>query len=125
MESMSKTPALNQLLMMCIGSIITVAPGRMRNAWYPNQWAEYVTPAQLKELGLEGSVMGRDSTFGVGQDLRANKPEEDEHVETEPEVIKVDMGLLSVSCIVDLLSSHYITACAEAFANTLGSLNAH
>ncbi|RDL42223.1 uncharacterized protein BP5553_02202 [Venustampulla echinocandica] len=35
------------------GTVMSVAPGVMRNQWYPRKLAEYVTDARLAELGLK------------------------------------------------------------------------
>ena len=44
-----------------VDAIIPVAPGRMRNIWFPHGRAEYVTHAQRKLV--KDSVQQRDSTF--------------------------------------------------------------
>ena len=36
-----------------LGAVIPVAPGRMRNIWYPAKLARYMTQAQLEILGKE------------------------------------------------------------------------
>jgi hypothetical protein len=75
------------------GSIIPVAGGRMRNQWFPNHLAEYVTPAQLKELG-EDAVIERDSTFGINVPMQIQQEsaiEEESHLP-----IHVDLDLFSV-----------------------------
>ncbi len=62
-----------------IGSIIPIAPGRMRNFWLPSNLAEYVTNTQLQNLGHEGVVFERDFTFGLNEN-------ENEEVEVEQEL---------------------------------------
>ncbi|KAL9120045.1 MAG: hypothetical protein Q9187_003400 [Circinaria calcarea] len=64
------------------GSIVPVAPGRMRNIWYPEGKAEYMTDTQLQEL--QDVVIERDPLFGMDQ-----APEKE-----EPSA-KVDVNLLS------------------------------
>jgi hypothetical protein len=44
----------------------------MRNIWHPSRTAEYVTDAQLKELG--GVVIERDFLFGMQEDPRDGRP---------------------------------------------------
>ena len=101
-----------------LGSILAVPAGRMRNNWYPNQIAEYVTKLQLKELGLENQVLERDPTYGNAQ-KPTEKSQEEEDLELQPESIKVDMGLLSVCVIVLIYTIHL------DHTNALDSLNAH
>ena len=49
------------------GSITPVAPGRMRNSWYPRQHAEYLST--LSDVDPKTVVAERDFTFGM-QDLK-------------------------------------------------------
>ena len=69
------------------GTIIPVAPGRMRNIWYPRQMAEYMTHSQLQDQ--PGVIAERDFTFGMEQ------PESVEE-KKEEEMISVQMKLLAV-----------------------------
>ncbi|KAL2020161.1 hypothetical protein VTK56DRAFT_8685 [Thermocarpiscus australiensis] len=47
-------------------SIFRVERGRMRNEWFPNKQAEYMTAARFCELGLSRNDIGdRDPTFGT------------------------------------------------------------
>lgn len=51
------------------GTILQIPPGLMRNDFYPRKIAEYVTAAQLHELG-EDRILERDRSFnqsGVGE----------------------------------------------------------
>lgn len=66
----------------------------MRNDWFPGRMAEYVTEAQLRELGMKGVVLERDSLFGS----RQKKPATDvaSTDKEEPSVIPVSLGLLTV-----------------------------
>ncbi|KAK1757566.1 hypothetical protein QBC47DRAFT_376380 [Echria macrotheca] len=46
-------------------AIFKVARGRMRNEWYPNNKAEYMTKTRFQELGLSRQDVGeRDPSFG-------------------------------------------------------------
>ncbi|KAL8919753.1 MAG: hypothetical protein Q9208_006619 [Pyrenodesmia sp. 3 TL-2023] len=49
------------------GSIIPIAPGRMRNIYYPQRKAEYVTASQMRTLNQKDLVIERDFNFGVEQ----------------------------------------------------------
>lgn len=49
------------------GSITPVEPGRMRNTWYPQQKAEYVTASKLQGLKPQKLEAVRDFTFGMGK----------------------------------------------------------
>ncbi|KAI9831865.1 MAG: hypothetical protein M1826_002897 [Phylliscum demangeonii] len=49
------------------GAIVPVTTGRMRNQWYPQKRAEYVTVAQLKALNLHRTTFERDFMFGMDQ----------------------------------------------------------
>lgn len=60
-----------------------VAPGRMRNIWYPEGKAEYMTDTQLQEL--KDVVIERDPLFGMDQASEKDEPS-----------AKVDVNLLSV-----------------------------
>ena len=53
--------------MVLKGSIVPVAPGRMRNIWYPANKAQYMTVPQLKEAIRQGIVIEREHTFGMEQ----------------------------------------------------------
>ena len=78
-----------------IGSIIPVAPGRMRNIWYPRQMAEYVTESQLREQRT--LVAERDVTFGMDQ-MEENTAEEER--ELEEKMIDVQMNAVDVRSTV-------------------------
>ena len=49
------------------GSITPVEPGRMRNTWYPQQKAEYVTASRLQGLKPQKMEVVRDFTFGMSK----------------------------------------------------------
>ncbi|KAL8724721.1 MAG: hypothetical protein Q9181_006701 [Wetmoreana brouardii] len=65
------------------GSIIPIAPGRMRNIYYPQRKAEYVTQAQMRTMAKSGMVIERDFTFGVEQPQSEAQPEEDKAVDVK------------------------------------------
>jgi len=59
----------------------------MRNIWYPQQMAEYMTQSQLH--ASPGIITERDFTFGIEQ------PESEKQEEKE-EMVDVQMKLLEV-----------------------------
>ena len=83
-----------------LGSIIPVVPGRMRNIWYPQQKAEYMTESKLRELNKKDLVIERDYTFGIEQ------PERSDDIEGmgASSVVDVDVKLLSV-CLFNYLDN--------------------
>ena len=44
----------------------------MRNIWYPQQKAEYMTESKLRKLNRKDLVIERDYTFGIEQPQREN-----------------------------------------------------
>lgn len=75
-----------------IGAIIPVAPGRMRNVWYPQGKAEYVTNTQLRGMNMRELVVERDFTFIPKHHTDGEIPV-DRDADT---VIDVEMKLLAV-----------------------------
>ncbi|KAI4231110.1 MAG: hypothetical protein L6R40_007849 [Gallowayella cf. fulva] len=59
------------------GSIIPIAPGRMRNIYYPQHKAEYVTEAQLWTTNRKDILAERDFAFGVPQPEVDSQPAEE------------------------------------------------
>lgn len=43
---------------------MAITAGRMRNMWYPNQIAEYMTPAEVRGVRAGKIALGRDWTYG-------------------------------------------------------------
>ena len=74
-----------------IGTVINVAPGRMRNIWLPRGFAQYVTADQLKITGEQ--AVDRDPTYGIQQTqaLIAEEPEEPEKYEERQLDIQVPL----------------------------------
>ncbi|KAI4099742.1 MAG: hypothetical protein L6R37_005811 [Teloschistes peruensis] len=72
------------------GSIIPVAPGRMRNIYYPQRKAEYVTQAQMRSMGQNDMVFERDFSFGLvkPQETASPETEEGEKPQRSAEVIE-------------------------------------
>ncbi|KAI4195440.1 MAG: hypothetical protein LQ350_007204 [Teloschistes chrysophthalmus] len=70
------------------GSIIPVAPGRMRNIYYPQSKAEYVTQAQMRSMGQKDAVFERDFSFGLVKPQEKALPEEKEEPQRSAEVIE-------------------------------------
>lgn len=83
---------------MIPGSVIPVAPGRMRNIFYPRKRAAYVTQEVLRDLKKREVVMERDFTFGM-------KNLEDEVSSVDLDAIDTPGSRLrSVNIQMDLLS---------------------
>lgn len=81
------------------GAIIPITAGRMRNEFYPRKMAEYITAAQLRELGLQDAALERDPTFGITQQqIASQKPREP----GAPITVAVD--LLKVRRSLDILA---------------------
>ncbi|KAL8765977.1 MAG: hypothetical protein Q9209_007124 [Squamulea sp. 1 TL-2023] len=59
------------------GSIIPIAPGRMRNIYYPQRKAEYVTEAQMRTSNQKDLLAERDFSFGVPQQQVEAQPVEE------------------------------------------------
>ncbi|KAL1301708.1 hypothetical protein AAFC00_005917 [Neodothiora populina] len=49
------------------GSYVPISVGQMRNAWFPQRVAEYVTDSQLKELKAKNISAERDFDFGAAK----------------------------------------------------------
>jgi hypothetical protein len=62
---------------VAIGSYTSIAPGTMRNRWFPCRIADYVTPMQLKQLVKDGVDTSRDFTFGVRVPLEETEDDQD------------------------------------------------
>lgn len=74
----------------------------MRNSFYPEKRAEYVTKAQLRELGMNKEIFERDWTFGIHQ-LDAPKTE----LADNKEPLVVDLDLLQVGlALAPLFTRH-------------------
>ncbi|KAL8667342.1 MAG: hypothetical protein Q9168_007291 [Polycauliona sp. 1 TL-2023] len=59
------------------GSIIPIAPGRMRNIYYPQHKAEYVTDAQMRTTNQKDLLTERDFSFGLAQPQPETQPTEE------------------------------------------------
>ncbi|KAL9038090.1 MAG: hypothetical protein Q9180_003343 [Flavoplaca navasiana] len=59
------------------GSMIPIAPGRMRNIYYPQRKAEYVTQAQLRTTNQKDLLTERDFSFGIPQPQSESQSPED------------------------------------------------
>ncbi|KAI4270411.1 MAG: hypothetical protein L6R38_007128 [Xanthoria sp. 2 TBL-2021] len=59
------------------GSIIPIAPGRMRNIYYPQRKAEYVTEAQMRTTNQKDLLAERDFSFGLPQTQPDPQPMEE------------------------------------------------
>jgi hypothetical protein len=76
------------------GSIIPLSPGRMRNDFFPNKTAEYMTTAQLREIGMLEAVVERQSTFGIAKrklELPVEEPDLPATQKNRQITVKIDL----------------------------------
>ncbi|MCJ1307499.1 hypothetical protein MMC25_001145 [Agyrium rufum] len=83
------------------GTILAVAPGRMRNVWYPFGKAEYVTMPELKQLG-KNVIADRDTFYGVNQEQVLQSPE----AEKEGRKQEIQVALLDPARATVLLDKY-------------------
>ncbi|KAL8807133.1 MAG: hypothetical protein Q9200_004788 [Gallowayella weberi] len=69
------------------GSIIPVAPGRMRNIYYPQRKAEYVTKAQMRTTNPKEILAERDYSFGVPQPEATSQSDDDKTVDVQVKLL--------------------------------------
>ncbi|MCJ1389123.1 hypothetical protein MMC18_001977 [Xylographa bjoerkii] len=79
------------------GSIVPVAPGRMRNIWYPSKRAEYMTAAQLKTI--PDVVIERDFTFGM-------EPSTESQESGREDAVNIQIKLLSPDKATQLIDTY-------------------
>ncbi|KAI9717322.1 MAG: hypothetical protein M1812_004849 [Candelaria pacifica] len=84
------------------GAIIPVAAGRMRNKWYPERKAEYMTDAQLKSLNMQNAMVERDSTFRPGPRKGRQQEGTEQNGDT---VVDLQLNLLSPQRSVQVLTA--------------------
>lgn len=82
------------------GSIIPIAPGRMRNIYYPQRKAEYVTAAQLRTINQKDILTERDFNFGNNESANRDNIKPEKAYQT---AVDVRMKLLNVKRAADLL----------------------
>ena len=83
---------------LAVGSVIAVAPGRMRNSFYPRQQAAYVPKSNLREYQNQGLVVERDPLFEVER-LEDRKVTDEILEEGAAGLSSVQIELLSVKFI--------------------------
>ncbi len=89
-------------ILIDLGSVVPVAPGRMRNIYYPRHRAAYVTREQLRDIRKREITIGRDFTFGIEKPEGENSTNEDStKVLDQSHLINVQMDLLSVLGPID------------------------
>lgn len=83
---------------MIAGSVVPVAPGRMRNIFYPRKRAAYVTQEVLRDLKKREAVMERDFTFGMKnlEDEGSSDDQDAMDMPGRPRSVNIQMDLLSV-----------------------------
>lgn len=78
-----------------LGSIIPVAPGRMRNILYPQQKAAYIPEVQLRQMKRKKFVVERDFDYGIerpkDQDTEGKLSKAEDY-----DAVRVEIQLLSV-----------------------------
>ena len=75
---------------MTTGTILTIAPARMRNHLYPGSKAAYMTAAEVKQAAASELVMERDATFGTGKQVVIKKNKQ----------VSYDMKVITVGAII-------------------------
>lgn len=85
---------------MIPGSVVPVAPGRMRNIFYPRKRAAYVTQEILRDLKKREVVMERDFTFGM-KNLEDKDSSDNQDAIEMPRSVNIQMDLLSVRRPID------------------------
>lgn len=101
------------------GTYIPISIGRMRNEFFPTRAAEYVTPAQLKDMKAKNITAERDFQFGV-PDPAAVRAIEQQSQRTTKRTVEVDK--LAVSLVYPLISSLVLT---PTLAQTLNRTSFH
>ncbi|KAI9832935.1 MAG: hypothetical protein M1819_003965 [Sarea resinae] len=90
------------------GAIVPIAAGRMRNRWYPEGMAEYVTEAQLKHLQSQEVPMERDFNFRPGEALQKAKVEIEAAAQVKPRVktvAEMDIEILTPDRATQVVSN--------------------
>ncbi|SLM41051.1 Ribosomal protein L9/RNase H1, N-terminal [Lasallia pustulata] len=83
------------------GAVIPVAPGRMRNIWYPRGMAEYMTDTQLRGMNMRELIVERDLTF-----LTKKSTDREVRVDQDADtVIDVEMKLLAPQRATEILGT--------------------
>ncbi|KAL8649665.1 MAG: hypothetical protein Q9210_004270 [Variospora velana] len=83
------------------GSIIPIAPGRMRNIYFPQRKAEYVTSAQIRSMGgQKDMVIERDFGFGIETPGQQKPPGDDSQ-----KIVDVKMKLLTPTRTSELIEA--------------------
>lgn len=89
-----------------------VAPGQMRNEWFPSRTADYVTPMQLREIKANDVSIERDHTFGMEQvEVQGDKGPEVLEI-AKPKAIEVEK--------ISVRASHR-AGCGSHWVRSLGS----
>lgn len=84
--------------LMIPGSVVPIAPGRMRNIFYPRKTAAYVTQELLRDLKKREVVMERDFTFGMknSEDEGSSDNQDAIDMPDRPRSVNIQINLLSV-----------------------------
>ncbi|KAI9663405.1 MAG: hypothetical protein M1829_006097 [Trizodia sp. TS-e1964] len=82
------------------GAIIPIPAGLMRNKWFPNQIAQYMTSTELKNIDIRAAELERDYSFVASKqdpvvvDTRPDVVDIKLHIPSAPETSKVLESLL-------------------------------
>lgn len=77
------------------GTILAIAPARMRNHLYPRSQAAYMTVAEVRQAVANEMVMERDVSFGSGKQVPVKKEKQ----------ISYDMKMITVSITIQYEST--------------------
>jgi hypothetical protein len=95
LKSMYRNTADTNRLPRLLDAVFRIERGRMRNEWYPNNKAEYMTTTRFQQLGLTRSDIGdRDRAFGSSLPT----PGSEATPEPEPVAPASRLHYVSVSC---------------------------
>ena len=84
------------------GSIIPIAPGRMRNFYFPQRKAAYVTTAQMRTVNQKDILPERDFNFGIERPEGEGQSGE----EQEDKAVDVKIKLLTVRELIADFARH-------------------
>ncbi|MCJ1385076.1 hypothetical protein MMC17_008194 [Xylographa soralifera] len=105
-------PNLMLTPVLVTGSIVPVAPGRMRNIWYPSKRAEYMTDAQLKTI--PDVVIERDFTFGMEQATEGQETGQENPVNIQIKLLSPDKATQLIDTYVPKYLEFYRPAISSS-----------
>lgn len=105
------------------GTYVPISIGRMRNEFFPTRTAEYVTPAQLKEMKAKNITAERDFQFGV-PDPAAVRAIEQQSQRSAKRTVEVEKLAVSLVLLHQPMSSVILTKPSTAQALNRTSFHA-